>query len=514
MVGPDQNPKDVLKQLLTSQGLSEKDLTQSIQREMATGIMANTLQSAFTTLSEPLVIDLYKVDNEKRTLDYVVFMDKDVKNIPQPSDDDLQKLYESTKENFAIPERRSLRMIKLSEDSVRKTISVTKEEVLRIYEQTKESYFTPPARLLDEALLDTEEQAKKVHELLLAGTSVEAAVTKVTGKNIAYLGSKSVADNELRPEIEEAALEVTKPETPLEPVQTPVGWYVVEVKKIIPGGYKPFDDLRKELETDLFENKLSDAIYDVATKVDDLLAGGATIEDLKKQVDVTIVDLPLINAFGQDANGNNALKAYEKTASTILETGFQLGEGETSPVSEMADRSYAAISILKVEPKAYKPITDVKKELATKWADDFSRTENRGMVNKYLADIKSGTHTLAKAAEDAGKSTQTARALSRRDAPPKVIITEMANLIFTSPRNEPFLLPADGGVVLAVVSDIKWPETVDTKSESYKTFRDKVINDTRNESLMAYIEHKNKEYKAVINKTLLQNTYGKTDAAQ
>src|SRR4029077_4779902 len=66
---------------------------------------------------------------------------------------------------------------------------------------------------------------------------------------------------------------------PSEPVKTPLGWHILRVYKIEPPVTQTFEQAKSKLEADLAQQEAVDRVYKIANKVDDALAGGATLGD-------------------------------------------------------------------------------------------------------------------------------------------------------------------------------------------------------------------------------------------
>ncbi len=512
MVGDGQDSQAVLKQILMSQGMSERELTDSISRETASGILSTTIQNGFNSLSDDYIRDLYLAQGEMRDVEYVIFPDSDLKDLPPPSEDNLKKLYESTKETYAIPETRALQIIRIKDEALKKTLEITDEELKQAYETNKDSYYTPPQRTLEQAALNSEDTARKLYDAVKGGKSMEAAAGEL-GQISSYLGAQDVVDAKLPPETKDAVLAAKEGDV-LEPVKTELGWNVARVKKISGESTKSFESVKEELKNELYETKMADQKYALANQLDDLLASGISLEEAAKQVDIEIKDLPSINSFGLDTNKQDMLKNYPKISSIILDVGFKLGEEETSAVSEMADGSFAAIRVKSMTPKTYEPFEKVKTEIQNNWMRDQAKADNRNRVVAYAEEISSGKKSLKDVASASGKQVKTLAAITHKYQPQDPLTGEALGMMFATERNKPTIINTEDGTGIAMVTSIRWPEKVDESSDEYKKFKSAVLRDAQNESLMAYLESKTTKYRALVNKDLLAKAYGQSNTEQ
>ena len=237
------------------------------------------------------------------------------------------------------------------------------------------------------------------------------------------------------------------------------------------------------------------------------MAGGASLEEVKAQPGVSVTALPPINSFGLDKDNKDVLKERENARAFILESGFQLGEGETSPMSEVGD-TFLAVHVQSIQPKTYTPFEAQRPDILKRWTADYRRVENRLQVTQALEDIKAKKQTPADFAKAQNKSLQSRNGISRKTAPAKPLIDRSWANIFEATPNEAFILDIEGGYALAWVTKATLPETVDTSSKEYLEFRDGLIKATQNEAMMSYGASKGKKYGTKINERLLEQTYG------
>lgn len=300
----------------------------------------------------------------------------------------------------------------------------------------------------------------------------------------------------------------------LDPFETPLGWHVISVKKITAAYTKPFADVKNEIKDELYESRLVDQKYALANEVDDLLASGASVEEIAGKVDLDITNLASINSFGLGPDNKDALTKFENIRSTLLDNAFKLGEGETSPVSEMPDGNFMAVHIKKVTPKTYKPFEEVRTEITNNYERDMRASQNRLNVTNYLTALTEGKKTIQDIASESGKTVKTAIKLTRKTEAAKPLTPEAITAIFAVGQSTPVYITTDEGAGIAIVKNITWPEKVDDKSADYSKFKTALLQDMQSEAVMAYIDNKGRKLKAAMNTELLERAYGQQNANQ
>lgn len=515
MVKPGEDPKSVLQQVLTSQGLSEAELIGAMARETSMNLLSATLQGGFSEISDSLARDLYMFETETRDIAYVAFPESEVKPSLEPTDEQLKTLYESQKEIIYVhPEMRVLKLVRLNTDKLKQSIALDDQEIKDAYENSIDLYTEKEQRTLDQALFSKEEDANAVAEKVKSGMSLKQAVKDVTKRDTDYIGEKAFESQSMPEELKEAALAVEKEGQSIDPVKTAIGWQVAVVKKITPPHTKPFDEVKKEIREEILSTKLTDQVYQLAGTVEDMLAGGATLDDVKKEVDIDIIPLPQINAFGQGKDGKNALADFEKEKTLILESGFTLQQDETSPMSEMTDGGFSAIHVVSIQPKTYTPFEDVKGEMMKRWMADQTRVENKLQAVTALDEIKAGAITPEDFSKKRKKPLQSQKTISRKGKPQAPMNERSWANIFEAAPNEPFILDIDGGTSIAWVTHVGLPEKIDTSSKEFMDFKASLLAATKNEALTAYAESKREKYGVSVNKRLMEQTYGRDNEAE
>jgi peptidyl-prolyl cis-trans isomerase D len=363
---------------------------------------------------------------------------------------------------------------------------------------------------MDQALFEKEEDAKAVAEAVKSGKDLQSAIRATTKRDSDYLGQKTFETDNIPAELKTVFAEAKNGEV-AGPIKTSIGWQLGVVKKITPAQTKSYDSVKKEIRDELLENKVIDQQYALSGQVEDMLAGGSTLDDVKKEVDITVTNLPEMNSFGQAKGGGDALKDYEKTKNFILENGFELGEGETSQMSEGTTGDFMAVHVVKITPKVYTPFEQVKDSMMKRWMSDQHRAENRLQVMQDVEEIKKSKETPDQFAKGKNKVLQSRSNLNRMQKPSEPLDERSWANIFEATPNEPFVLDLANGFAVAWVTKTVLPDSVNADSKEFKDFKTGLLKGTQNEAIAMYGESKNQKYGARINRKLLDQVYGQNN---
>lgn len=505
MVQDGQNAQDVLNQLLMAQGMSEAQLIQSLNRDIAGNILTDSIAEGFSVPSPFLSEDLMAFRDEERSIEYIEFLEKDVKDIPLPSDEQLRQLYTSTQEIYAIPETRIFKLIKIKSDNLKEKIDISNEELQEAYDSNIDTYSIPEKRTIEQAILESKDAAQKTVEAFKENPNLKEAVKLTTSKTTAYLEPQPFEKSGLIEPLQAPVYEAHEKDI-LGPIESPLGWHVIHLTKIKDAHIVPFEEAKKDIKNELLESKVIDQHYEMANTVDDMLAAGNTLDEVAQDVDIEIKTLPAMNGYGQAPDGKDALKDYEEDRTEFLETGFNLEEGETSAVFETNNSSFVALHLETLNLKSYTPFEEVKDALQKRWVSDQRRSENKLNTLKTLANIESGAVTFKDIAKDAQKTVEKRPTLKRGKNPGAPLTAEALADIYEAPPQKPFVIDIIGGTAIARVSSFKLPNETNEEERS-KLNRD-ITKSLQSDAVALYLEGKRKLYGASVNDALLERVYG------
>ncbi|HBR68010.1 MAG TPA: hypothetical protein DEA55_01395 [Rhodospirillaceae bacterium] len=505
MLEEGRTPQEVLDQVLLSQGMTEGEFVNSVSREMSNSLLSSSIISGGSAVSDFMAADIESFDKESRDIEVIFFDDSEIKDLKEPTGAELASLYDVMKENYASPETRTVTLITINDRNLKGTIDVSEDDLRAAYEENIAAYSTPEQRRVEQAILSSEEQAVAVSEALAPAGSLKEAVKKVTSAETAYLPAQDFQKDGLLPEISDKVFAAQKGDK-IGPVKTALGWHVLVVNDFIAPSQKPFEEVRAKLEEEIKQVRLTEQLYAMANSFDDLMGGGATLEEAAKEVDIETKQLPAINNMGQDKDGKDVLKEQEDNRVLILQTAYEIAEGETSPVMETATGGFMAVQVNAIQPKTYKQLSEVEGELRKRWETDQRRVSNRMRVAAFLAEIETTEKTLKDFAAEKGKAAQSFNAIKRQDEPQKPFSPMAYNIIFGAPVKGSVIVDTSEGSAIVQVEKATLPAEKNEKDVAAR--KENLARSLQTETLMLYMHGKQKEYGVVVNRDLLAKLYG------
>jgi len=250
---------------------------------------------ASTQISETEIQEAYKKESEKIKFKYIGFSKDYFKPASRPSDEELQKYFESHKGQFEVPEQIQVQYVKLTPKMIEDTIEIYEEDIKDYYKTNKAKYFIKKQykashilvksdtslpfgedlseeekkRLLDEADEKTKIKADEILKQIKEGADFAEMAKKhsadtASGNNGGSLGQFS--QGMMIPEFE-AALDELKSGELGGPVKTQFGFHIIYLAEVKEEHLKPLTVVQEEIKKTLKEDKARKRIRRIAKKI-------------------------------------------------------------------------------------------------------------------------------------------------------------------------------------------------------------------------------------------------------
>jgi peptidyl-prolyl cis-trans isomerase D len=188
-------------------------------------------------------------------------------------------------------------------------------------------------------------------------------------------------------------LELNKPS---QPIKSALGWHILRVVRIVPPTTQSFDEAKAKLQADLAHNEAVDRLYTVANRVDDALAGGATLDEaaakfgLKRSVVASVDE----KGLGRDSQK----VALPVSPTEVLKLAFTTEEGRTSRVTQASDGAIFVLHMDKIVPPTVRPLAEVKDKAVASWQIEKRKEIVAKQAEALAGEVTQGTQLAAVAA--------------------------------------------------------------------------------------------------------------------
>ncbi|HYH20619.1 MAG TPA: peptidyl-prolyl cis-trans isomerase [Azospirillum sp.] len=392
----------LFQQVLRQNGLSEDGYVQILRREIAREMVSGAVGGG-AVAPKPLVEELFRFRQEKRVAEVITIPNASVGDVGTPDDAAVQRYYEDHQVRFTAPEYRTLTVLQLSAEDLAKDVTVPDEQVRAAYDERSDEFTTPERRTVQMVVVDSEEKAKQIADAARGGQSL-ADAAKAAGTEPLTLDS--VTSQEL-PEIGPAVFALPQGQVSA-PVKSALGWHVATVTAVQPGAHKSFEEVRGELLAQLKREKAADRLYEVSNRLDDALAGGATLAEVAQGQGLKTVQVAAVDSTGKAPDGTTVTGVANLP--DVLKVAFGLPQGRTSNVTETKDNSFFAVHVDGITPAAVRPLAEVKADVIAGWQEEERAARAAAKAKEVAEKLKAGNEGGAQdiAAKAGGSFAMTA----------------------------------------------------------------------------------------------------------
>ncbi len=440
---------NVMRAVLAENGLTEQAFVEQMRSDIARSTLVGGITGG-TAGSKTLAESLFRYRQEQRVFDVVTIPNAAMAEPANPDDAAVAQYHQDKAVRYTAPEYRTLQVATLTADALAGGIEVSDEDVRAAYDNRAAEFVTPERRSIVQAVFADKAAAEKALAALNGGRTVEQ-VAKDAGLEAVTLEDST--KDALPPELADPVFSAAAG-TNVGPVESAFGFHVLTVKDVKVGGTRTYDEVKEELRAELRRERALDQVFQASTKLDDALAGGASLEEAAGQVGAKVTTLERVDNQGNGPDGKPLPAAAQlgATLAPVLENGFSLKSGENSGVKEGEANSYYAVQVGMVEPAQLRPLDQVKAQVIADWKAEQRSVAAKAKADEIVAKLKEGADPAATAAGLKGALFARTQPLLRnagRNAP--VPPGVLAELFAAQPNAVASGETADGYVVAKLV---------------------------------------------------------------
>lgn len=422
--------REVYGDMLDRIGLSEGQFEDQVRDESARSLLQAAVVGA---VAEPgtYAETIAAWTGERRTPTWLRLGPDDLAEpVPEPAEDALRAWLEANPDDFTTPELRRITYAWLTPEMLAEEIEVPEADLRAAYEQRIDQYVQPERRLAEQLVFPDETAAEAAMAALEDGSTQFEAL--VTGRGLRMsdvdLGDVSQADLGAAGE----AVFAAEPGDVVGPLPTSLGPALFRMNAVLAAQEIPFEEAAPDLRAELAAERARRQIDTETQGLADLIAGGATIEDLAEN---SALELGQID-WSEGATGGIADYDGFRAAAAAAE------EGAFPELVELADGGAFALRLDELVPPEPVPFEEARDALAEAVRSEATRQAVTNRAEEVAATVR---ETNAFPPE---REPQTAENLTRRDfvedAPEGFVPA-----LFEMDEGEVRVIPAaDGAVVM------------------------------------------------------------------
>jgi len=414
---------ELFRQILSINGLTENEYVATVRGDIARRQLVGSV-TAGAAVPGSMVDAMYRYRGEQRVAEILRVEDAAMDDIEEPSDADLRKFYEDNATLFTAPEYRTVTGAILLTRNLAGEIAISDQELEAVFKERIDEFSQPERRTLRQMVFSEESAAINAYNRLVDGADFATVAKKEAGLEPDALDIGTVTRDRLPTELADAAFGLAAMGVS-EPVQSPLGWHLIEVTAIEPAHQATLDEVRDELVTEISNEKALDALFDLTARLEDALGSGAPLEEAAKELDLELRSIAAIDPQGLDRQG----VPVADMPVGFLDAVFATDEGSESPLTEAGDEGYFVLRVDAVTPPARKPMDTVRQDVVEAWKAQ-RRTELAKKTAESISSRLEGGTDPATLAKENGAVLVTTTPFSRSgegfpDTLPKALIAEV-----------------------------------------------------------------------------------------
>ncbi|MBR3370164.1 MAG: SurA N-terminal domain-containing protein [Rhodobacteraceae bacterium] len=340
---------------LQNAGLNESEFEDSIREDVSRSILQLAVISA-ARAPDMLVTPL--LNHQAQTRDYSILSlrsDDLATPVGMPDDAELQAFYDANIDSYTLPEGKRIRYAWLTPDMLIDTVEIDEAILRDAYEARAQEFRQPERRLVERLVFADLQQAEDAMARLTAGD--------ISFVDLAAERGLSIEDTDMgdvtRAQLGTAADAVFALNEPgfAGPVETSLGPAVFQMNAILAARETPFEDAAPQLREELVADRARRILSDDLDLFEDLLAGGATVEELASETEMRGGELDW--RTGETAG----IAAYESFRSAAR----NVQDGDFPEIQILDDGGLFTLELIEDLPPIPRPLDDIRTQVTGDW---------------------------------------------------------------------------------------------------------------------------------------------------
>ena len=294
--------RNIFEQIIRQNGLNEDSF---LVLERDSHVLSQLSKSIFKDITPPSVLNdlLFKYQFERRNVDYIIISPDEISQEDQVDKSEIERFYNENINLYKTEETRDFSVISLNISNLSKLENVSDEEINIFYEDNKYNYYEPEKRSYYLIPYISDESAIKALENYSSNGDIEKILVD-RNLNVNDVDQGLITFDEGISEIVSQAAFNASLNKLSGPTESPFGPSLIYVNEIIPEKEIKIEDIKNQIIIDIQKDKAKDKVYSLYGEIEDLRAGGKTLEEIAEEKSLSIESFKNINDVGQRINGS------------------------------------------------------------------------------------------------------------------------------------------------------------------------------------------------------------------
>ncbi len=360
---------------LSQAGLNETDFEARLRAETARTLVQGAIYAG-VRMPDVLADTLTDYIAARRSFTWAsLTADALPEPVPVPTEEQLRAYYDANPDAFMLPETKRLTTVLLTPEMVLDQVEV-EESALRDRYAERSAEFNLPERRLVERLVfnDLAAASSAKAQLDVGGTTFEALVDQ-RGLSLVDIDLGDVTRDDLRDAAEDVfAAEIG---SVVGPLPSTLGPALFRVNGRLEARTTPFEEAVDDLRVELAADRARRLIETRAENLDDLLAGGATLEELAAETDMEL------GQIDWTADATDGIAAYEE----VRAEAAALTTEDFPEIHFTEDGAIYALRLDETLPPRPEPFEQARDAVAEAWTTEQTEAALRAEAETIVAAL-------------------------------------------------------------------------------------------------------------------------------
>ncbi len=422
-------------------GLSAAEFEALLRREGARELIAASVQAGATM---PLVAADAVLSHlgERRTFEWIRL---DASMLPAPiqtpTEAELVATHGADPERYTRPETRRITYAILDPEAIAQTIELPEDVLRAAHEASAERFITPERRIVDRIGFGDADEATAARARLDSGDVGFEALAAERGLGPSEIDLGEVTRTTLDPAAAAAVFDAPGPGL-VGPVETQLGPSIFRINAILAGAVTPYEEARETLRVELALEEARERVFEESATLQDLIAGGATIEEIVEETAMERGEIALNSETVGGLANEAAFAALAREARV----------GEETDLTTLDTGAVVTLRVDAVDPPAVVPLDEIRATVEDDWTRAQTAAALAGQAERLAEEIAAGTE-LSALAEQLGVQVASSGPLARNQVAPG-LPPALLERVFASAPGDALIETDAAGAVLARLVDI------------------------------------------------------------
>ena len=357
-------------------GLDERQFEENLRSEIARTIVEDAVGGG-VYVPEIYVDTLSAYFGERRGFSFASLGAASLETpIPDPSDIDLRNHFEQNPDEFMLLETRRITFVSLTPEMLIDTIEIDEDALRSLYQENIDEYVIPERRLVERLVLGSE--AGEAKSRLDAGDVTFEELVEERNLELSDIDLGDVSEADLG--AAGAAVFASDGPGVVGPADSEFGAALFRVNGILNARNTPFDEARPELLDEFALDRARRTIADSMEDFDDLLAGGATLEELSRETELVLGEIEWTVGSG------DGISAYPE----FREAAAGASEGDFPEITVLEDGGVFAMRIDSILDPRLPEFEDVRAAVESEWRAQATATALAAQAQTLAESLRAG----------------------------------------------------------------------------------------------------------------------------